>query len=121
MLDDLLRYFLIFISCFLIILLAYEMLVVKKAKKNKNKMPAEVKFLVNRYNIDLVKISYNQLLQIVALVSSLDMALIITIAALFDKYFYQILVAIVLIIPVMLISYHFVGNFYKKKGMIKHV
>ena len=46
----------------------------EEAKKNKDvdKMPIEVKFLVSRYKLDMKKVNYNQLLQIIALVSSFD-------------------------------------------------
>lgn len=84
-------------------------------------MPMEVKYLISKYRLDLKKVNYNQLLQIVALVSSLDISIMVTVTLLADSFLYQIFVAVILVVPIILVSYHFVGVFYKKKGMIKDV
>ena len=65
------------------------------------------------------KLNYKNLLRIIALVSSLDISLIVTIAFLFESYLLELLIILVLIIPTIIISYSFVGNYYVKKGMIK--
>lgn len=111
----------LFIFCYIFTLLIYEIFVVKKAKKIKNieKMPTEVKYLVSKYKIDIKKVNYNQLLQIVALVSSLDITLVVSVLTLVENFFISILISIVLVVVTIFISYHFVGNFYRKKGMIK--
>lgn len=115
----------LFLMCFLFMLIIYEIFIVSKAKKNfKNKKnhkePIEIKYLVSKYRLDLKKVNYNQLLQIIALVSSLDISIIVTISLWFEGYLLQLLVALILAIVVILVSYHFVGYFYKKKGMIKN-
>lgn len=116
----------LFFLSFLIIFIVYELFVVLKAKKNygnKNdkKMPIEVKYLIKKYNLDIKKEAYFQLLQIIAIVSSFDISLIVTLILLVDGYIFQLLLAIVFAIPIILISYHFVGVFYIRKGMIKNV
>lgn len=115
--------FILFIMSFIFIFVVYEIFVVRSAKKNqkkkkKNKEPAEIKYLVAKYKFDLKKLDYNRLLHICALVSSFDMAIIVSIALLFDTYVLQLLMALVLVVPLVLLSYHIVYLVYKKKGLI---
>ena len=72
-----------------------------------------------RYHLHMKKVNYNQLLQIVAIVSSFDIALLVSIVVYINSYLWQIVAVLILVFPVILISYHFVGVFYRKKGMIK--
>ena len=81
----------------------------------------EIKYLVKRYKLDLEKISYKQLLQIVALVSSFDISLVVSTIMLIENFILSIIVGFILTILLILLSYHFVYVFYKKKGMIKNV
>lgn len=116
----------LFIMSFIFIFILYELFIVSRAKKNykdkkDDKMPIEVKYLISRYKLDLKKIKYDQLLQMVALVSSLDISIIVSLTVLFDSFILQVVVILVLVAPLILVSYHFVGVFYKKKGMIKDV
>ena len=116
MIDELILFF----FCFLLILVIYEIFIVSKAKKNKSrKYPIEVKYLIFKYHLNMRKVNYPQLLQIVALVSSFDIALIVSLVMLADSYLWQILAILVLVLPVILVSYHFVGSFYRKRGMTK--
>ena len=115
--------FILFILSFLFILVIYELFIVAKAKKNEkkkkdSKQPIEVKFLITKYKFDLKKIDYHKLLHVCAVVSSFDMALIVTLAMLFENYLLQLLIVFVLVFPVILISYHFVYLVYKKRGLI---
>lgn len=111
----------LFILTFVVVFLAYEIFIVNKAKKNyKNKdkkFPIEVKYLIKKYGIDIKKINYFQLLQVVAIVSSLDITIIVTIMSLIDKFVFKILFVVVCIIPIILLSYSIVGKKYRKKMM----
>ena len=113
MLDELV----LFLLCFFLVLIVYELFIVKKAKKKKNKTPIEVKYLVTRYHLNMKKVDYAQLLQIVAVVSSFDISFIVSVVMILDSYLWQILAVLILVLPVILVSYHFVGIFYRKKGM----
>lgn len=113
----------LFLLSFLFILVIYEIFIVSKAKKNEkkkieNKQPVEVKYLMAKYKLNLKKINYHELLHVCALVSSLDMALIVSLAHLFENSFLQILLILVLVVPVILVSYHIVYLVYKKRGLI---
>ena len=110
----------LFLLCFFLILLVYELFIVRKAKKNKGKKhPMEVKYLIAKYHLNMRKVDYPQLLQIVSLVSSFDIAFIVSIVMIFDSYLGQILAILILVLPVILLSYHLVGMFFRKRGMTK--
>ncbi len=119
----------LFILTFIFVLIIYEAFIVapakrrksKKGRKKKDKEVLEVLYLVKRYRLDLEKVNYNQLLQIIAITSSLDIAIICSLIMLFENFVIRLLVGGLSIVLVLLISYHIVYLFYKKKGMIKNV
>ena len=117
--------FLLFIFTFIVTLIFYELFVVSKTKKKiangvKVKDIVEIRYLVNRYNLDMKKIDYNQLLQLVVLLSSFDISIVISIMLLINNFVLEIIFAFVGIIISILLSYHLIYLFYKKKGMIKN-
>ena len=124
----------LFIACFILVFICYQVffiLPMKKYRKNKKngkkkkikekKELAEITFLVTKYKLDLDKVNYNKLLLVVSFVSSFDITLIVTIITLFDSYLVSFLLAAVLVLPIVMISYWLVYKFYEKKGMIKNV
>ncbi len=124
------REIILFILCFIVVLTSYELFLVKPMKKyraNKSKRKkekkelVEIRYLVYKYGLDLKKVNYNQLLQIVALTSSIDITIIVTIIAAFDNYLLSLALCLVLSVPIIILSYWFVFKFYKKRGMIKDV
>ena len=124
------REIIVFIVCFLIVLFFYEIIFVipmKKYRANKSKRKkekkelAEIRYLVYKYKLDLEKVNYNQLLQIVALTSSLDITIIVTIISFTDSYLLSLVLCVILVIPIIMISFWLVFRFYKKRGMIKDV
>lgn len=113
---------LLFLMTFLLVFLIYQIFIVKKAKrKNSKKRPMEVEYLISKYHIDMKKVNYKKLLLTISLISSFDISIIVTLVLFFENYFLKLLIALLLVVPVIMISYHFVGKYYKKKGMIKDV
>ena len=111
----------LFLLSFIFIFILYQLFVIPWAKrKKKKKHPIEVFYLVHRYHLDLDKIKYNQLLQNVSLVSSFDIAVIVSIVLNLSNLFLEIVVGFILTFVVILLSYHIVYLFYKRKGMIKN-
>ena len=113
--------FIFFLFSFFFVLMIYELFVVKKAKKSKKKdrkEPIEVLYLVKRYHLDLDKIYYPQLLQIISIVSSFDIAFIVSIIMNLDHYLLEMVIGVFGLVILIVISYHLVYLFYKKKGMI---
>ncbi len=120
----------LFFMSFLFVFLIYQIFVIipakrrYKDKKNKNrekKELPEIKYLEKKYNLDMEKVSYFQLLQIVALVSSFDISLIVSIIMLVENFIFRISLGFLLTFIIIFSSYHLVYLFYKKKGMIKNV
>ena len=117
----------LFLLCFLLIFIIYRIFIIKplknykkekKKRKKEKKEPIEIRYLITK-GLDLKKVDYDSLLNVISLISSFDMALIVSIASISDKYLIQLLITLILVIPVILISYHFVEKYYRKKGMIK--
>lgn len=121
----------LFIMSFIFMFIIYQIFIVKPAKKRAHdkkkkkdkdrKELVEIKYLVKRYRLDLDKVSYNQLLQIVALVSSFDISLVVSVIMLLDNFIMEIVIGFFATLLIIMISYHLVYLFYKKKGMIKNV
>ena len=84
------------------------------------KIPTEVEILIAKYHIDLSKINYKKLLKIVGWMCSIDIGLIIWIISFAptDNIYIKLLIGGVLTIPVILLSYGIVGNYFKKKGLV---
>ena len=106
---------------FIVIRLYYGLFVIRKNKEyDPNKASSEVKILIKRYNIDIKKINYTNLLKTISLINALDIALVIFWVSFIKRLNIQCLVAVVLIIPVIIISYAVFGNYLKQKGLVKN-
>ena len=117
--------FILFVLTFIFVLMIYEIFVVSKTKKRKakgednGKEPIEIVYLIKRYNLNMKKVNYNQLLQIISIVSSLDIAIVVSLIMIPKNFYLAIILGFVSCIGSILLSYHLVYLFYKKKGMIK--
>jgi lysophospholipid acyltransferase (LPLAT)-like uncharacterized protein len=120
--------FILFLLSFLLMLIIYELFIVRTAKKRrankknskkyKDKEVTEIKYLIWKYKLDISKVNYNQLLQIVAITSSFDISVVVSIIMIINNFWLEILVGFISTLVLILISYHLVYLFYKKKGMI---
>lgn len=110
----------LFLIAFVFIWLIYQIFVVSKTKKDRKKgiikHPTEILYLVSVYKLDLKEVNYNLLLQVVALVSAFDIALIVSICKLIKGYLLSIILCIVGTIILILITYHIVYLIFRKKG-----
>ena len=115
----------LFVISFVIVFIMYQVFVIRKAKvrkkgKKEAREPFEVTYLVGRYNLDLEKVNYKNLLRVIAFVSSFDIALVVSIILLLKNFILEIVVGFISTLIIILISYHIVYLVYKKKGMIKN-
>lgn len=118
--DNLIRELVLFAISFIVVFLLYEIFVVRRAKsKKKPKEPFEVTYLVGKYRLDLEKVNYKKLLRVISLVSSFDIALVVSIIVLLKNYVLEIIVGFIATLVIILISYHLVYLVYKRGGMIK--
>lgn len=110
---------LVALMAFILIELYYSIFVIrKKMKYDPNKASTEVKFLIQKFKLDMKKINYYNFMKTIALINALDIALILFWVSFIDKLNIECLVAIVLMIPVILISYTIFGNYLVKKGLV---
>ena len=111
-----------FLGTFLVVYLFYFFFQILRHKKiNKKKVPVELLYLIKKYNLDINKIKYTSIMQRIALVSAFDIAFIGTFVMRFIKNIYlAIILGGVLFIPLIMITYGFIGRYYKKKGLIKN-
>ena len=122
--DKVLQEIILFLFTYIFVFLGYLLFIVRRAKrkkkgKKKPKEPLEVTYLVNRYGLDLKKVNYDKLLIIISLVSSFDIALIVSIILSIKIFVLEIIVGFISTIGIILLSYHLVYLIYKKKGMVK--
>ena len=110
---------------FIFVLIIYEVFIIAPIKKKRGlnsdyKEIIEIKYLIARYNLDLKKVDYNQLLQICGIASSFDIALVVSLVAYVHGLVLELIVGFSSATIIILLSYHIVYLFYKKKGMIKN-
>ena len=104
-----------FIFDYVLIYLVYYFWFIRKAVRGE-KVPSEANYLINLYNLDVNKFSYRKFINIVGLVTSFDVALAATLVAVIDsRVIWQILFGLVIIIPIIAITFMLLGEYYKKK------
>ena len=93
----------------------------KKQKENdiEKKMPSEVKFFVDRYNIDLNKVNYRYFLQMIGLVVAIDIAIISNVIVRIKTLWLALLIMFVLVILLIFVSFGILGRYFNKKGLTK--
>ena len=109
-----------FLGAYLVIDLFYLVFSVLKRKKlNPDKIPVELRLLMNKYHLDMSKISYRGIMNRIALVSSFDIAFTSTFVFRFIKNRYLALViGASMLVPLILITFSFIGKYYVKKGCV---
>ena len=107
----------LFMMSYLFVFIIYHFFVIKKAKKGDfTKFPTEINYLKLKYKINVDKSNYKKILKRVAMVSSFDIALIVTIMMLMNHFLLQILVIIIASPIVFIVSYHILGKLLQKEG-----
>ncbi len=106
-----------FIGVFLIVYFGYYFLSYKKVDKfNRKKMPINIKYLVFRYNTNVVSLGYKKVLKTLMLCDSFIIATIFTVTRFIDNIYIRLLVAFILIFPLFAGVYHLVAMYYKKES-----
>ena len=108
--------FIFAIIVFVIIYLAYLFTVIMRKDKLKKFVNAkEVSLLKGRYKLNLDKINVKSLAQTIAISNSFIISFAIYMALLVDNMILQLLIGFLVMVPLILIIYHFIGRHYKKK------
>ena len=123
MIKVLIEFVLFFAICYVLYL--FFVVFRKKVNKFKAKKPrVEESYLMGKYNIDFKKFKkkeYKKFLHVISLTNSFILSLTLIIVNIVKSMFLKILLSIVVLIPLILISYMIIGKYYQKKGMIKDV
>ena len=94
----------------------------KKKEIDQAKYPSEVELFIYKYKIDIKKINFRAMLKLLALVCSIDIALVVTILSFIKlDLIWLLLIGAILVFPIILISFSLLGRYFKKKGLTKHV
>lgn len=105
-----------FIVIFLIVYLGYYLFSYRKLKKyDRKKSPVNIKYLVLRYNLDIVRLGYKRVFKALMLCDSFIVAFMFTITRFIDNVYVRLLVAFILIFPLFAGVYHLVAMYYKKE------
>ena len=114
---DIVKVLIEFIITFIIIYLIYYLLVIKKCKKNKKIVPAEVNIILMFYKIDTKKINLYQMVKVVSFVTTLILSLIITIIGMFfDNTIILLIFGTLISLVIAIICYRIIGKYYEKKS-----
>ena len=123
-------YLIEFITAFLLVYLYHKLIIIRKYKKyakkslknmDKYKIPSELLLFIKMINIDEKKVDKIKLLNILAIVNSLDIAIILLLTELVNNIVLKLLIAIAAVFVIVIFSYKLLGFYYKKKGLVKNV
>ena len=105
---------LVFVFTFVLVYLIYS-IVNKQKKGKKKKVPVEVTLLQNYFKVDISKLDYKKLIRQISLISSLDVSIIISISCFSNIGLVRIIIALVMILPVIFLSYLLFSKYCNKK------
>lgn len=106
-----------FMGVFLIVYLGYYLFSYKKIKKfNRNKMPTNIRYLVLKYNLDVVKLGYRRVFKTLMLSDSFIIASLFSVTRFIGNIYIRLLVSFILIFPLFAGVYHLIATYYKKES-----
>ncbi len=106
----------LFCLTFLLIYLIYFIFVIKRKNALENiSKTTEVMYLKKRYKLKKIKLSNKKLANIIALSNSFIISFTVFIVSIISNLILKILIAMIIMIPFILIVYHFIGLYLKKK------
>ena len=112
-----------FIGVFLIVyIICFFLYIFKKGKKyNPEKVPWEVAFIVLRYKVDMKKVNYLKMINIISIMMSFNIALVFVLTFKIIKNIYVgMFVGAFLLLIVSILFLNILGNYYVRKGLVKN-
>ena len=103
---------------FLVVYLIYFIFVIKRKKSSeKLKKSLEVRYLINRYHIDIDKIKFRSLVQKISLCNSFIISTTFLIILFVKNFILKMLVGFIVFFPLILVCYHILAySLLKKEG-----
>lgn len=116
------NYVIYFLLAFIIVYLFYFVtVIIQKKKYNKFKKSNQVMYFVRRYKINPDKLNMAVFTNVLGLTNAFIIAAAFVPTFLVNNFILQLLIGLVVLIPLMLITYHIIGKHYQKKEGKKHV
>ena len=113
------KYLIIFVVSFILVYFFYLVTVILQSKKiNKFKKSNQVMYFVNRYKLDINKIKMKRFMNTIALTNSFIVALAFTATFLNDNIYIGMVIGLIVLIPLMLISYDIIGKDLRKRERV---
>lgn len=113
---DVARFILEFLIVFFIVYLLSYLFSSKKIKKfDRKKMPTNIKYLVLKYNVDVVKIGYKKIYKTLNFFDSFIITFLYSITKFIDSVYLRLGVSFIMIFPLFGYTYHLIANYYKRK------
>jgi len=110
------EYLIYFLISFAIVYLFYFITVVLQKKRyDKFKKSNQVMYFVNRYKLNIKKINIKKFINIISLTNSFIIALSFTVVIKIDSFILMLLVGLIVLVPLMLLLYHFIGKYLQKE------
>lgn len=114
---DILVALLEFIIVFLLVYAIYYIFNIKNMKKyNRNKLPVNIKYLVYKYKLDIVKIGYKRVFKTLILCDSLIVASLFSLTKFINVTYIRLIVSFILVFPLFAGVYHLIAMYYKKES-----
>lgn len=106
----------IFIGTFIIVYLIYLLLIILRRKKvEKFKNSTEVRYLENKYKLNIKKEDLKSLTHLLSMSNAFIIATTITAISFIDDLILKLMVGFMILFPMILIVYHFIGKSLQKK------
>lgn len=106
-----------FIIIFLLVYFGYYIFLYKKIDKyNRKKAPVNIKYLVNRYKLDVVGLGYKRIFKTLMISDSFIVATLFIITKTIDNIYLRLLIAFILVFPLFAGVYHLIAMYYKKES-----
>lgn len=111
-----------FIIIFTIVYLVYTLFFNKKRKSYKAlKKNDEVKLFIARYDLDMKKIEYKEVLKVVTIINSFILSFTTTLIIRIDGFMVSLLIGFVVIMILIYSLYEIAGRYFKRKEEEKNV
>ena len=114
---DVVKLLIEFAVVFVIVYIIFFVFNIKNRKKyDRQKAPVNIKYLVLKYNLDVVRIGYKKLLNTLNFIDSIIVATLFTVTRFIDNTIIRLVVAFILVFPLFAGIYHLVAMHYKKES-----
>ena len=106
----------LFLGTFIFVYLVYLVLIIlRKKKMDKYKKSTEVRYLENKYKLDIKKLNLKKLSHILDLANAFIIAITILVISFVDDLILKLMVGFIVLFPMILIIYHIIGKSLQKK------